>query len=108
MASDRTGVKGTQPVQGLSCNTRAPKFSNCVNSGGIPPVNRDFLRACLRALEYVKLTLLARQGNHGSFLSQRISREQFARILPSLESARRRTKPRTVDLYDVFCGCSTS
>ena len=33
-----------------------------------------------------------------------ISRKQFARILPTLESARRRTKPRTVDLYDVFCG----
>ena len=33
-----------------------------------------------------------------------ISRKQFARILPILESARRRTKPRTVDLYDVFCG----
>ena len=33
-----------------------------------------------------------------------ISREQFARILPVLESARRRTKPRTVDLYDVFSG----
>ena len=36
--------------------------------------------------------------------SSDISREQFARILPCLESARRRTKPRTVDLYDVFCG----
>ncbi len=33
-----------------------------------------------------------------------ISQEQFALILPVLESARRRTKPRTVDLYDVFCG----
>ena len=33
-----------------------------------------------------------------------ITREQFARIQPTLESARRRTKPRTVDLYDVFCG----
>ena len=33
-----------------------------------------------------------------------ISREQFARILPLLESARRRTKPRAVDLYDVFSG----
>ena len=33
-----------------------------------------------------------------------ISREQFDRILPTLESARRRTKSRTVDLYDVFCG----
>ena len=25
-------------------------------------------------------------------------------FFPLLESARRRTKPRTVDLYDVFCG----
>ena len=33
-----------------------------------------------------------------------ITREQFARILPLLESARRRAKPRTVDLYGVFCG----
>ena len=33
-----------------------------------------------------------------------ISREQFARILPTLEPVRHRTKPRTVDLYDVFCG----
>ena len=31
-----------------------------------------------------------------------ISREQFARILPTLASARRRTKPRTVDLYGRF------
>jgi transposase len=33
-----------------------------------------------------------------------ISRKQFARVAPLLESARRRTKPRIVDLYDVFCG----
>ena len=33
-----------------------------------------------------------------------ISREQFARVLSALLTARRRTKPRTVDLYDVFCG----
>ena len=39
-----------------------------------------------------------------SYPSIHISREQFVRILPTLESARRRTKPRTVDLYDVFCG----
>ncbi len=32
-----------------------------------------------------------------------ISREQFAVILPMLESVRRKTKPRTVDLYEVFC-----
>lgn len=33
-----------------------------------------------------------------------ISREQFAIILPTLEMARKRTKPRTVDVYEVFCG----
>ena len=33
-----------------------------------------------------------------------ISREQFALVAPILGSARRRTKPRTVDLYDIFCG----
>ena len=33
-----------------------------------------------------------------------ISREQFEKIKPILESARKTTKPRTVDLYDVFCG----
>lgn len=33
-----------------------------------------------------------------------ISREQFERIRPILEKARKKTKPRVVDLYDVFCG----
>jgi transposase len=33
-----------------------------------------------------------------------ISREQFERIKPLLESARKKTKPRVIDLYDVFCG----
>ncbi len=32
-----------------------------------------------------------------------ISREQFAGIEPLLRSVRRSTKPRTVDLYEVFC-----
>ena len=32
-----------------------------------------------------------------------ISREQFEQIRPLLESARKRTAPRKVDLYDVFC-----
>lgn len=31
-----------------------------------------------------------------------ISREQFALILPILESARKKTAPRAMDLYDVF------
>lgn len=33
-----------------------------------------------------------------------VSREQFASIQPLLESARKKTKPRTVDLYEAFCG----
>lgn len=33
-----------------------------------------------------------------------ISREQFAFVLPLLESCRKRTRPRKHDLYDVFCG----
>ena len=32
-----------------------------------------------------------------------ISREKFAEIDPLLRSVRRRTKPTTVDLYEVFC-----
>ena len=33
-----------------------------------------------------------------------ISREQFALILPTLEKARKKTRPREVDLYEVVCG----
>ena len=33
-----------------------------------------------------------------------ISKEAFEEIRPSLESVRKQTKPRTVDLYEVFCG----
>jgi transposase len=32
-----------------------------------------------------------------------VSREQFEKIRPILESARRKTKPRKLDIYDVFC-----
>ena len=32
-----------------------------------------------------------------------ISREKFDEILPLLQSVRRRTKPKTVDLHEVFC-----
>ena len=63
-----------------------------------------YLRACLRSLQYVKLRLLPEGVIMSHSYSSDIRREQFARILPCLESARRRTKPRTVDLYDVFCG----
>ena len=33
-----------------------------------------------------------------------ISKEQFELILPDLESARKKPKPRKIELYDVFCG----
>jgi len=33
-----------------------------------------------------------------------LSREQFETIHPQLESGRKWTRPRTVDLYEVFCG----
>lgn len=35
-----------------------------------------------------------------------VSRTQFEKIRPILESARKKTKPRSVDLYDVFCAIS--
>ncbi|EAR22624.1 putative transposase [Nitrococcus mobilis Nb-231] len=35
--------------------------------------------------------------------SSDITREQFEQIRPLLESARKHTKSRTVDLYEVFC-----
>ncbi|PEA04352.1 hypothetical protein CON37_12330 [Bacillus cereus] len=33
-----------------------------------------------------------------------ITREQFELILEDLENTRKKTLPRTVDLYEVFCG----
>jgi hypothetical protein len=33
-----------------------------------------------------------------------ITREQIKEIRPLLESSRKRTRPRKLDLYDVFCG----
>ncbi|KIC71877.1 hypothetical protein DB44_CW00500 [Candidatus Protochlamydia amoebophila] len=36
-----------------------------------------------------------------------ISREQFDKIKPILESIRKKTRPRKIDLYDVFCGFYT-
>ena len=33
-----------------------------------------------------------------------ISREQFSKIQPILESVRKKTRPRRIDLYSIFCG----
>jgi transposase len=41
-----------------------------------------------------------------NFYPSDIDREQFNKIKPLLESARKKTRPRTVDLYDVICGIS--
>ena len=32
-----------------------------------------------------------------------VSREQFAQISPDLEATKKKTRPRVVDLYEVFC-----
>ena len=36
--------------------------------------------------------------------SSDISREQFNKIKALLESVRKKTRPRTVNLFDIFCG----
>ncbi|MDX5496418.1 MAG: hypothetical protein O7173_01940 [Wolbachia endosymbiont of Nomada fabriciana] len=33
-----------------------------------------------------------------------ISREQFEKIKPILESRKKKTRPRLIDIYEVFCG----
>ena len=38
------------------------------------------------------------------FYPSNINPEQFDKIKPILESARKKTRPRSIDLYDVFCG----
>ena len=43
------------------------------------------------------------KGNMSEYPSN-ITREQYEMIKEELEGARKRTKPRKVDLYDVFCG----
>ena len=49
----------------------------------------------------------SRHGEHSAMRSaypSDISRKQFALIVPILERARKKTRPREVDLYEVFCG----
>lgn len=33
-----------------------------------------------------------------------VSREKFEKIKPILESTKKKTRPRSIDLYDAFCG----
>lgn len=41
-------------------------------------------------------------ANDGQIYPSDITREQYEKIRPILESARKRTKPRQIDLYHVF------
>lgn len=41
--------------------------------------------------------------NKNKYISD-ISRKQFETIRADLESARKKTRPREVDLYEIFCG----
>ncbi|KIA78010.1 hypothetical protein DB43_FE00030 [Parachlamydia acanthamoebae] len=43
-------------------------------------------------------------GNNDHSYPSDISREQFDKIKPMLEPIRKKTHPRSIDLYDVFCG----
>ncbi len=52
------------------------------------------LRTCLKSFDTIQ----------GMTYPSDISRAQFNTIAPILEGARKKTKPRTVDLYDVFNG----
>ena len=61
------------------------------------------LRACLRSLQYVKLRLLPEGVIMSHSYSSDISREQFARILPCLESARPDQAPHRGPVRR-FCG----
>ncbi len=58
------------------------------------------LRTCSRS---ARLLISDNQKMRKKKYPSDISREQFEQIRPLLESMRKKTKPRTVDLYEVFC-----
>jgi hypothetical protein len=64
------------------------------------------LRACSKSL--FNMLPLCIKKHKKDFKMRRsypsdISREQFSKIEPTLLSARKITRPRELDLYDVFC-----
>ena len=65
------------------------------------PADRSGLRARLEAVH--NHLPVVNWGMRKSYPSD-ISKEAFEEIRPLLESVRKQTKPRTVDLYEVFCG----
>ena len=50
-----------------------------------------------------RFIVMKEQGQVRKKYPSDISREQFEHIRPSLEGFKRRTRPRAVDLYEVFC-----
>lgn len=64
---------------------------------GVRTYSKSFKSAKFEMIKQIK----ERQVEH-SYLSN-ITRKQFKIIKPILESAKK-TKPRVIDLYDVFCG----
>ena len=59
---------------------------------------------CLHALERVHdLSICTENGVMRKTYASDVSREKFEEIRPLLQSVRRRTKPTTVDLHEVFC-----
>ncbi len=53
--------------------------------------------------DFYQLLILWKYFIRASYPSD-ISRTQFEIIRPMLEDARKKTKPKKLDLYDVFCG----
>jgi hypothetical protein len=63
----------------------------------------DFFAVGIRLFGWCCRFCLSPVGNLRAHLPSDISREQFEAIKPLLESARRKTSPRRIDLYEVFC-----
>ena len=86
----KTDVQDSQWLAILGrCGLLRPSF--------VPPPDIEQLRSCSRSC-FCFIIRPMRQKYPSD-----ISREQFEPILPILESSRKTTKPRNVDLYDVFC-----
>ena len=61
----------------------------------------NFLRNCLRFFDQTNFAMV--ETTMRKVYPSDISREQFEQIQPLLEQVRKKTKPRVVDLLEVFC-----
>ncbi len=79
--------------------TRLKSFDFFINP------NQSLQRLCLSSLcDVRKQGLMEVKLNNKKLYECDITRAQFEKILPILESAKNKTGPRTTDLYLVFCG----